>query len=203
MPCYEIDGIVPVVHPTSFVHDSASLIGDVIIGPNCYIGPFASLRGDFGRIIVGEGSNVQDAVVIHAFPGADAVLAPNSHIGHAAVLHGCHIGSYALVGIGAIVLDGATIGAGALVGAGSLVTAGTEIPERVLALGSPARVIRVLDDTALAWKEQGVHVYQELTARSRATLRQVDPLPEAEKERGRVSTDATTSQPLHTHARPN
>lgn len=109
MPAYAFDGVVPVVDPTAFVHDTASLIGDVIVGPGCYIGPFASLRGDFGRIVVGEGSNVQDSCVIHAFPGADAVLEPNSHIGHGAVLHGCRIGSFALIGIGATVLDGAEL----------------------------------------------------------------------------------------------
>ena len=116
MPVSAFDGVVPVVDRTSFVHETASLIGDVIIGPGCYVGPFASLRGDFGRILVGEGSNVQDSCVIHAFPGADAVLEPNSHVGHGAILHGCRIGAFALIGIGSTVLDGAEIGADALLG---------------------------------------------------------------------------------------
>ncbi len=197
MPAYAIDGVVPVVDPTAFVHETAVLIGDVIIGPGCYIGPHASLRADFGRIIVGEGSNVQDSAVIHAFPGEDCVLEPASHVGHAAVLHGCHIGSYALIGIGATVLDGATIGADCLVGAGALVTAGTTVPERSLVLGSPARVVRELDDETVAWKRNGTHVYQDLAVRSRQSLVRVEPLTTVEENRPRVSTGNDVSQPLH------
>ena len=197
MPSYAIDGVVPVVDPTAFVHETAVLIGDVIIGPGCYIGPHASLRGDFGRVIVGEGSNVQDSAVIHAFPGEDCVLEPASHVGHAAVLHGCRIGSYALIGIGATILDGATIGADCLVGAGALVTAGTTVPERSMVLGSPARVVRTLDDETVEWKRNGTHVYQDLAVRSRQTLVRVEPLAAVEPDRPRVSTGKDVSQPLH------
>jgi phenylacetic acid degradation protein len=197
MTSYEIDGVVPVIDPTAFVHESASLIGDVIIGAGCYVGPFASLRGDFGRIIVGAGSNVQDSAVLHAFPGADCLLEPNSHVGHAAVLHGCTIRSYALIGIGAVVLDGAEIGADALVGAGAVVTAGTVIPPASLALGSPARVVRELDATTLEWKRNGVGIYQELATRSLAGLRAVEPLTAVEPDRRRVSTGSDVSVPLH------
>lgn len=201
MPAYEIDGVVPVVDPTAFVHETASLIGDVIIGPRCYIGPFASLRGDFGRIIVGAGSNVQDSCVVHAFPGADAVLEPNSHVGHAAMLHGCVVRSYALIGIGAVVLDGAEVGQNALVGAGAVVTAGTIIPARSVAVGNPAKVVKELDDVALEWKRNGVRIYQELAERSRATLRPVLPLTAVAADRRRVSTGADVSRPLHEHRR--
>lgn len=197
MPSYAFDGVVPVVDPTAFVHETASLIGDVIVGPGCYIGPFASLRGDFGRIVVGEGSNVQDSCVIHAFPGADAVLEPNSHVGHGAVLHGCRIGSFALIGIGATVLDGAEIGAEALVGAGALVTAGTVIPPGSKALGAPARVVGALDEQALAWKRNGVRIYQELARRSRETLRPVAPLAAVEADRRRTSWASDAATPLH------
>ena len=197
MTSYEIDGVVPVIDPTAFVHESASLIGDVIIGPGCYVGPFASLRGDFGRIIVGAGSNVQDSAVLHAFPGADCLLEPNSHVGHAAVLHGCTIRSYALIGIGAVVLDGAEIGTDALVGAGAVVTAGTVIPPASLALGSPARVVKELDATTLEWKRNGVAIYQQLAARSLAGLRAVKPLTAVEPDRRRVSTGSDVSVPLH------
>ncbi|WP_052193696.1 gamma carbonic anhydrase family protein [Microbacterium sp. ZOR0019] len=199
MPGYAFDGVVPVVHPTAFVHETASLIGDVIIGPGCYIGPFASLRGDFGRVLVGEGSNVQDSCVIHAFPGADAVLEPNSHVGHGAVLHGCRIGSFALIGIGATVLDGAEIGAEVLLGAGAVVMAGTVIPPRTKALGTPARVVGPLDEQALAWKRNGVRIYQELARRSRETLRPVEPLAAVEPDRRRTSWSAEAATPLHRH----
>lgn len=197
MPSYEIDGVVPVVDPTAFVHETAVLIGDVIVGPGCYVGPHVSLRGDFGRIIVGEGSNVQDNCVIHAFPGADAVLKPGAHIGHSVTLHGCTIGSYALIGIGSIVLDGAVIEDEALLGAGSLVTAGSRIPAGVLALGRPAKAVRELDAETLAWKRNGVRLYQELARRSLATLRPVAPLTAVEADRQRVSTGADVSKPLH------
>lgn len=197
MPGYAFDGVVPVVDPTAFVHETASLIGDVIIGPGCYIGPFASLRGDFGRIVVGEGSNVQDSCVIHAFPGADAVLEPNSHVGHGAVLHGCRIGSFALIGIGSTVLDGAEIGADSLVGAGAVVTAGTIVPPGSKVLGAPARVVSALDDQAMEWKRNGVRIYQELARRSLETLRQVEPLSEVEPDRRRTSWSADAATPLH------
>lgn len=197
MPAYSFDGVIPVVHPTAFVHETASLIGDVIVGAGCYIGPFASLRGDFGRIIVGEGSNVQDSCVIHAFPGADAVLEPNSHIGHAVTLHGCRIGSYALIGIGATILDGAEIGAESLVGAGAVVTAGTVIPPSSKVLGAPAKVVGPLDEQALAWKRNGVHLYQQLAQRSRESLVPTDPLSEVETDRRRTSWAADAATPLH------
>lgn len=197
MPSYAFDGVAPVVDPTAFVHETASLIGDVVIGPGCYIGPFASLRGDFGRILVGEGSNVQDSCVIHAFPGADAVLEPHSHVGHAAVLHGCRIGSFALIGIGATVLDGAEVGADALLGAGAVVTAGTVIPPGTKALGAPARVIGPLDEDAQEWKRNGVRVYEELARRSRETLVCVEPLSAVEPGRRRTTWDADAAIPLH------
>ena len=91
MPVYEINGVRPVVHPTAYVHPTAVLIGDVIVGPRCYIAPLASLRGDFGRLILEEGANLQDTCVMHGFPGADTVVEKDGHIGHGAVLHGCRI----------------------------------------------------------------------------------------------------------------
>ena len=197
MTSYEIDGVSPVVHPTAFVHPQASLIGDVIIGPGCYVGPMASLRGDFGRIQVGEGSNVQDGCAVHCFPGADTILEPGSHIGHGAILHGCHVCSEVLVGMNAVVMDGVVVGAGSLIGAGSFVPAGLEIPPGSLVAGSPAKVIRQLDEQMLAWKANGLRMYQELAQRSRATLREVEPLVAMEPDRKRVSTGRDQAVPLH------
>lgn len=197
MRAYEIDGMVPVVDPSAFVHDTAVLIGDVWVGPNCYIGPNAVLRGDFGRIIIGQGSNVQNNCVVHSYPHGDMVLEENSHIGHGATLHGCRIGSYAMVGINAVVLDGAEVGEEALLGANALLTMGKKIAPRMLALGSPAREVSELDEEMLAWKKNGVHVYQQLTERSRETMRHVIPYPKDDENRPRLFADNPPSTPPH------
>jgi phenylacetic acid degradation protein len=120
---YEIDGIRPVVHPTAYVHPTAVLIGDVIVGPRCYVGPLASLRGDFGRLVLEEGANLQDTCVMHGFPGCDTVVEQDGHIGHGAVLHGCRVGRNAMVGMNAVVMDKAVVGAESIVGAMSFVKA--------------------------------------------------------------------------------
>ena len=139
MPCYAIDGLVPVVDPSAYVHSSAVLIGDVIVGPGCYVGPGASLRADFGRIVLGEGANVQDNCVAHGFPYADTVVEPDGHIGHGAVLHTCVVRRDALVGINAVVMDEAEIGEQAIVAACAFVPVGMKVPPRWLVVGAPAR----------------------------------------------------------------
>ena len=139
MPCYAIDGLVPVVDPSAYVHPSAVLIGDVIVGPGCYVGPGASLRADFGRIVLGEGANVQDNCVAHGFPYADTVVEPDGHIGHGAVLHACVVRRDALVGINAVVMDEAEIGEQAIVAACAFVPVGMKVPPRWLVVGAPAR----------------------------------------------------------------
>lgn len=181
--CYSLEGVVPVVHPAAFVHPDATLIGDVHVGPRCFIGPFASLRGDFGRIEVREGSNVQDSCVLHCFPGRRTLVDVDGHIGHGAVLHGCEIGAGALIGINAVVMDGVTVGRRAMVGAHSFVKSGFEVPDRTLVNGSPARIVRELSDDELAWKANGTTVYQELAARYLRSFQPATPLPEAEPDR--------------------
>ena len=155
MPSYSIEGVIPVVHPTAYVHPTAVLIGDVHVGPGCYVGPLASLRGDFGRIVLEEGSNLQDSAVFHTFPGTVAVLGRDGHVGHGAVLHGCRIGTGALVGTNAVVMDDATVGEYAFVGAHSFVRSGFVVPPRMLVTGSPAKVVRDLTADELAWKANG------------------------------------------------
>ncbi|MER7276368.1 gamma carbonic anhydrase family protein [Dactylosporangium sp. NPDC000244] len=196
MPAYAIDGLVPVVHPDAYVHPTAVLIGDVHVGPGCYVGPLASLRGDFGRIVMLDGSNLQDSCVFHTFPGTEAVLGRHGHVGHGAVLHGCVIGDGVLVGMNAVVMDGAEVGAEAFVGAHAFVKAGFVVPSRTLAAGSPARVVRDLTPAELAWKANGTRVYQELAARSRASLREVEPLPAPEPDRPELPTGPETAVPL-------
>ncbi|HRQ55881.1 MAG TPA: phenylacetic acid degradation protein PaaY [Azoarcus taiwanensis] len=185
MPCYEIDGLRPVIHPTAFVHPDAVLIGDVIIGPRCYVAPLASLRGDFGRILLEEGANVQDTCVMHGFPGIDTVVETDGHIGHGAVLHGCRVARNALVGMNSVVMDRAIVGENAIVAACSFVKADMEIPAGMLAAGSPARIMRELSELERSWKVTGTHCYHDLTRRSLATLSPCQPRTEAEPGRRR------------------
>lgn len=186
---YAIDGITPVVDPTAFVHPSAVLIGDVIVGPGAYVGPLASLRGDFGRIIMGVGSNVQDACVIHGIAEQDTIIEDDGHIGHAAVLHGCHIGRNALVGMNAVVMDGATVGENSIVGAMAFVKAGMDIPPRSLVTGAPARVQRQLSDCDIAGKHYGTRQYQRLTQRCLSSLQETRPLAAVEPDRARLTAE--------------
>jgi phenylacetic acid degradation protein len=183
---YAIDGITPVVDPSAYVHPSAVLIGDVIVGPGCYVGPCASLRGDFGRLILGPGANLQDGCVMHGFPGTDTVVEQDGHIGHGAVLHGCHIGRGALVGMNAVVMDNARVGEASIVAASAMVKAGMEIPPRSLVAGVPARVVRPLSEEEIRWKADGTATYQDLTRRCLATLVETDPLPAPEPDRPRI-----------------
>jgi len=194
MPSYEINGVRPVVDPTAYVHPTAILIGDVIVGPRCYVGPAASLRGDFGRIILEEGSNVQDTCVMHGFPGTDTVIEEDGHIGHGAVLHGCVVKRDAMVGMNAVVMDEAVVGESAIVAACAFVKAAMVVPPRSLAAGVPAKVLRALSDAEVQWKRAGTRSYQELAARSLATMREVAPLPAPEPDRKRI--DVAALQPL-------
>ena len=165
MTCYAIDGIGPVVDPTAHVHPSAVLIGDVIVGPGCYVGPCASLRGDFGRIVLQAGCNVQDSCVLHSFPNHEMVVEENGHIGHGAVLHGCHVRRDALVGMNAVVMDEAEVGAQAMVAAGAFVPAGRRLPPRTLSVGAPAKVLRELSDGEVERKREATAYYQQLARR--------------------------------------
>ncbi|WP_371228064.1 phenylacetic acid degradation protein PaaY [Pseudomonas sp. QE6] len=186
MPCYSLDGMTPVVHPSAYVHPTAVLIGDVIVGPGCYVGPLAALRGDFGRIVLEEGANLQDTCVMHGFPDSDTVVERHGHIGHGAVLHGCVIGADALVGMNAVVMDRARIGERSIVSAAAFVKAGFECPPQSLVMGAPAGVKRALSDEEVAWKQRGTREYQELTRRCLASLVECAPLAEVEADRPRM-----------------
>jgi phenylacetic acid degradation protein len=180
------DGIVPVVDPAAFVHPDATLIGDVIVAAGVYVGPQCVLRGDFGRIEIGQGANVQETCVVHTFPNLGVVVGPSGHIGHGAVLHGCRIGRNVLVGMNAVVMDEAEVGDDSIVGAMAFVKAGAKIPPRSLVVGSPARVVRELSDQEIDWKTRGTGVYQRLAAEARAKLAPAEPLAAPEPGRRRV-----------------
>ncbi len=193
---YTIDGVTPVVDPAAFVHPTAVLIGDVIVGAGCYVGPLASLRGDFGRIEVRAGANIQDCCVLHAYPGMDAIVEEDGHIGHGAVLHGCVVARNALVGMNAVVNDNAVIGESAIVAAMAFVKAGMVVAPRSLVAGVPARLVRTLSAQEIAWKAEGTKSYQDLTRRSLATMRPAEPL--AAPEAGRRRLDLPELLPLST-----
>ncbi|TPE51910.1 transferase hexapeptide repeat family protein [Amaricoccus solimangrovi] len=190
MGIWSWDGIIPVVDPSAFVHPDATVIGDVIIGPGVYVGPQCVLRGDFGRIEIGAGANVQETCVVHAFPNLGVVVEPSGHIGHGTVLHGCRIGRNAMVGMNAVVMDEAEVGAEAIVGAMAFVKAGARIPPRALALGSPAKVVRQLSDEEVAWKTRGTGVYQRLALEARDKLARAEPLAAPEPDRRRARAPA-------------
>ena len=194
MPCYAIDGVVPIVDSAAFVHPTAVLVGDVIIGPDCYIGPCASLRGDFGRIVIKAGANVQDTCVIHGFPGSDTVVEENGHVGHGAVLHGCVVRRDALVGMNAVVMDEAVVGEQSIIGACAFVPAGMQIAPRSLVLGIPAKVSRPLSDEEIALKLEGTLTYQRLVKRCIESMVEVTPLSAQEPERPKL--DIPITQPL-------
>lgn len=197
---YEINGVTPVVDPSAYVHPSAVLIGDVIVGPRCYVGPLAALRGDFGRLILEEGANLQDTCVMHGFPGADTIVERDGHIGHGAVLHGCRIGRNALVGMNSVIMDNAVIGADSIVAAMTFVRAGLDVPARSLVVGTPARVVRELRDDEIQWKSAGTGQYQELAVRSMQTMREVDALTEVEADRKRIEWESPLPPHLHKNA---
>ncbi|TCM62698.1 phenylacetic acid degradation protein [Acinetobacter calcoaceticus] len=183
MPSYRFDGVTPVVSPEAYVHPTAVLIGDVIIEAGVYIGPCASLRADFGRIHVKKNANIQDNCTVHGFPNSITLIDEMGHIGHGAILHGCQIAKNVLIGMNSVILDEAVIGENSVIGAQSLVKAKANIAANVLALGSPARVIRDLSESERKWKTLGTQQYMALAQRSLASMQEVEPLSEDDPQR--------------------
>lgn len=193
---YEMDGVIPVIDPTAFVHPNAVVIGDVIIGPRCYIGASACLRGDLGRIMIGAGTNIQDTCVIHSFPEVDVLLEEDCHVGHGAILHGCTVGRNALIGMNAVVMDHAVIGENSFVAALSFVKSGMRTAANMLIGGMPAKEIRPLTEEEIRWKSKGTMLYQQLAAHSRVSMRSVEPLASVEPDRKRVRYSEHDAIPL-------
>ncbi|MBG2916191.1 carnitine operon protein CaiE [Proteus terrae] len=191
MSIYAFEGLIPVVHPTAYVHPSAVLIGDVIIGAGVYIGPLASLRGDYGRLIVEAGANLQDGCIMHGYTDMDTIVRENGHIGHGAILHSCIIGRDSLVGMNSVIMDGAIIGEESIVAAMSFVKAGFQGQPRQMLIGSPAKYVRDITDNDMEWKRMNTREYQDLAVRCRQSLVETTPLtaPEPNRPRLRGTTD--------------
>ncbi|MCK7590285.1 transferase hexapeptide repeat family protein [Subsaxibacter sp. CAU 1640] len=175
---YAFNGYIPVVHESSFVHPLAAVTGNVIIGKNCYIGPGAAIRGDWGQIILEDGVNVQENCTVHMFPGKSITLKESAHVGHGAVIHGAHLGKNCLIGMNSVIMDDAEIGDECIVGAMSFVKAEEKFPRRKLIVGNPAKAIKDISDEMIAWKTKGTQLYQQLPAECHDTLRMVEPLRE-------------------------
>ncbi|MBL4672776.1 MAG: phenylacetic acid degradation protein PaaY [Arenicella sp.] len=164
MTIYSLNGVTPVIEDGAFVHPDAIIIGDVFIMSGAFVAPMATMRGDFGRLILGQGANLQEHCCMHGFPGTDTIVEENGHIGHGAILHGCTIRKNALIGMNSTILDNATVGENSIIGAGSLLASKTNIPANSLAVGSPAKVIRELRDDEIKWKSEGTRQYHMLTS---------------------------------------
>ncbi|QGP80569.1 phenylacetic acid degradation protein PaaY [Sphingobium sp. CAP-1] len=190
MPCYAYQGIVPVVDPTSYVHPLASLIGDVIVGPGCFIAPGASLRGDFGRIVVEGDSSIQDSVTVHANQLRDTVIRRGATIAHGSIIHGCEIGENSLIGMNAVILDNAIVGPENLVAALSLVKSDMETPPRSLVAGNPAKVVKTFEPHQVTWRNDGDGEYQKLARAALTGIVEVEPLTAPEPDRQRIRSDA-------------
>ena len=163
---------VPRVDQALFIAWNAEVAGDVTLEAETSVWFSATLRGDIEPITVGRGSNVQDGAVLHTDFGLPCVVGQRVTIGHQAILHGCRVGNDCLIGMGAVVLSGAVIGEGSVVGAGALVTEGKTFPARSLIIGSPARVIRTLDDEAVAKVRKNGEVYVKLASEATEAYRE-------------------------------
>lgn len=179
---YSFKGYIPVVNKSSFVHPLAAVTGNVIIGKNCYVGPGAALRGDWGQIILEDGVNVQENCTVHMFPGKSIKLKESAHIGHGAIIHGANIGRNVLVGMNAVIMDDAEIGDESIIGALTFISSEAVIPNRSLVVGNPHKVIKQVSDEMIEWKTKGTELYQQLPADCHESLKVVDPLREVPKE---------------------
>jgi len=161
---YQFKQYIPVVHESSFIHPQAAVTGNVIIGKDCYIGPGAALRGDWGKIIIEDGCNVQENCTIHMFPGVTVLLKEGSHIGHGAIIHGATIGKNCLVGMNSVIMDNAELGDECIVGALTFIKEGEKFPSRSLVVGNPGKIIRDVSEEMIQWKTKGTQLYQQLPA---------------------------------------
>lgn len=188
---FSFKGFTPVIHESAFIHPNATVTGNVIIGKDVYVGPGAALRGDWGRIEIGDGCNIQENCTIHMFPGKTVILEPSAHVGHGAIIHGGILKRNCLIGMNVVIMDDAVVGEESIVGALAFVPAGMEIPRRSLVVGNPGKIIKQVSDEMINWKTKGTQLYQALPGECHESLRPTEPLREEEKNR--PSQDAMLS----------
>lgn len=174
MAIYEFEGRVPDISDSSYVHENATVIGDVEIGEECFIAPGARIKGDYGTIKIGDKSNVQENCVIHARPDEETVIGDLVSIGHAAIIHGAEVDDYAVIGMGSVVSDDAQIGKWGVVGEGAVVKNGQEVPEDSVAVGIPAKIIKKIGEE---YKEKWTKMkenYSSFSHRYKDNLKKID-----------------------------
>ena len=176
-------GMIPVIHPSSYIHPNAIVIGHVTIGKDCYIGPGAVLRGDWGKVVIADGCNVQENCVLHMFPGKSVVLQTGAHVGHGASIHGAHLGRETLIGMNSVIMDDVELGDGCIVGALSFLKAGSVWAERGLILGNPAKRIKEVSDEMYNHKVEGTTLYRRLPQDMKNHSDEVVPLTEVAENR--------------------
>ena len=173
---YSFRDFIPVIHESSFIHPQAAVTGNVIIGKDCYIGPGAAIRGDWGQIIIEDGCNVQENCTIHMFPGVTVVLKEGAHIGHGAIIHGATIGRNCLVGMNSVIMDNVVLADECIVGALSFIKADEIFEYRSLIVGNPAKKIKKVTDEMIKWKTEGTALYQQLPKQMFKTWKVCEPL---------------------------
>ncbi len=178
MACYEFKGMKPIVHTSSFIHPLAAVTGNVIIGKDVYVGPGAAIRGDWGKIIIEDGCNIQENCIIHMFPGITVSLKEGAHIGHGAIVHGATIGKNCLVGMNAVIMDNVELGDECIVGALCFIKADEKIPSRSLVVGNPSKIIKQVSDEMMQWKTEGTNLYQQLPKEMYESSKVCEPLRE-------------------------
>jgi len=189
---FEFNGFRPVIHPSSFIHPNANVIGNVIIGKDVYVGPGAAIRGDWGEIIIEDGCNVQENCIIHMFPGITVRLKTAAHIGHGAIIHGAEIGSNSLIGMNAVLMDNVVVGNECIIGALCFVPANMIIPDRKVVVGNPAKIIKDVSDEMINWKTEGTQLYQKLPQQCYDTLIPCEPLREIPEIRPKMDSNYKT-----------
>ncbi len=175
---YQFKEFIPVVHESSFIHPQAAVTGNVVIGKNVYVGPGAAIRGDWGRIIIEDGCNVQENCTIHMFPGTTVLLRESAHIGHGAIIHGATIGRNCLVGMNAVIMDNVVLGDECIVGALSFLKQDEKFDRRSLIVGNPAKKIKEVSDEMINWKTEGTKLYQQLPGEMMQYSKSCEPLRE-------------------------